>query len=213
MREEKIKNFVRNVLPEEGAVLGENDKVVLRAISDQDYDHYIEISKEGSFMEKMYSNEDFCQEVWGDFKDINAAYYSVFDKETDEFVGYCAIKNLKKEKWELAIELLKKYRNQGYGYQALKIMLDRLSALTGEKTFRSRVDPENYASQALMEKLGARPAGLSEMLLHGETLEAFQKENVDLIDQKLQKVAEKFNVNPIQLLGCWLEYNIDWENK
>lgn len=60
----------------------------------------------------------------------NAANYSIFSKKTGEFVGYCGIKNLTKEVPELAIELLKKCRKQGYGYQALSLLMDRFTGDT-----------------------------------------------------------------------------------
>ncbi|MFR3752950.1 MAG: hypothetical protein ACLTW9_12920 [Enterocloster sp.] len=43
-------------------------------------------------------------------------------------------------------------------------MFDKLYVLTGKKVFRSRVDSDNYPSQALMKKLGAMPNGVSEIL-------------------------------------------------
>ena len=70
-------------------------------------------------------------------------------------MGYCGIKNVNVENWELVIELLKKYRHWGYGYHALAAMLNALTELTGKTTYRSRFDSDNYASQNFMKKLGA----------------------------------------------------------
>ena len=84
---------------------------------------------------------------------------------TNEFVGYCGIKNLTQEIPELAIELLSKYRKNGYGFQALSLLMDQFSEITGEHVFRSRVEVDNYASQALHRKLGAVPNGMSEFLI------------------------------------------------
>ena len=125
-------------------------------------------------------------------------------------MGYCGIKNINVENWELVIELLKKYRHRGYGYHALVVMLNALTELIGKTTYRSRVDSDNYASQNLMKKLGAKPNGISEMFIHGEYLRKFQEENKDLIDDKLRKLAKEFHVAPIDLIGHVLEFRIDW---
>jgi hypothetical protein len=90
-------------------------------------------------------------------------------------------------------------------------MLDSLSNLTGEVVYRIRVDVDNYASQGLMKKIGARPNGISEMFIHGEELERFQEENKKLIDDKIKEIAEEFCVNPIDLLGRVLEYKLEWK--
>lgn len=116
------------------------------------------------------------------------------------------------ENWELVIELLKKYRHQGYGYHALVVMLNALMQRTGKTVYRSRVDSDNYASQNLMKKLGARPNGISEMFIHGEDLRKFQEENKDLIDDKLRKLAKEFHVALIDLIGHVLEFRIDWKS-
>ncbi len=62
---------------------------------------------------------------------------------------------------ELVIELLKKHRHQGYGYHALVAMLNALTELTGKIIYKSKVDSDNYVSQNLRKKLGAKPNGIS----------------------------------------------------
>lgn len=43
--------------------------------------------------------------------------------------------------------------------------MDQFFEITGEHVFRSRVEVDNYASQALHRKLGAVPNGMSEFLI------------------------------------------------
>lgn len=204
-------NFDKNILPQKGMILAEDEKVILKAVSDEDYSNYMEVSYECSVMKSAFKEEDFKNDLWESFLEDTAANYSVFDKATGEYVGYCGIKNLKTENWELAVELLGKYRHQGYGYHALAVMLNALTALTGRSTYRSRVDSDNYASQNLMKKLGAKPNGISEMFIHGEELQKFQEENSNLIDDKLMALADEFDVAPIDLIGHVLEFRIDWK--
>lgn len=204
-------NFDKNILPQKGMILAEDEKVILKAVSDEDYSDYMEVSYECSVMKSAFKEEDFKKDLWESFLEDTAANYSIFDKVNGEYVGYCGIKNLKAENWELAVELLGKYRHQGYGYHALVAMLNALTALTGRSIYRSRVDSDNYASQNLMKKLGAKPNGISEMFIHGEELQKFQEENSNLIDDKLMTLADEFDVVPIDLIGHVLEFRIDWK--
>ena len=75
--------------------------------------------------------------------------------------------------------------------------MDQFSEIKGEHVFRSRVEVDNYASQALHRKLGAVPNGMSE------------NENQHLIDDNIRKLAADFGVEPIEILGHALEYKIE----
>ena len=203
-------NFDKSTLLRRGQLLAENDMVILRTISDEDYEDYMKVSYECAIMKSAFKEDAFKKDLWESFLFDTAANFSIFDKVTGEYVGYCGIKNLSAENWELVIELLKKYRHRGYGYHALVVMLNALTELTGKTTYRSRVDSDNYVSQNLMKKLGAKPNGISEMFIYGEDLRKFQEENKDLIDDTLRKLAKEFHVAPIDLIGHVLEFRIDW---
>ena len=211
--EEKTENqnFDKSILPRRGGFLAENEKIVLRAVTNEDYENYMEVSYECAIMRSAFKEDVFKKDLWESFLSDTAANFSIFDKLTGEYVGYCGIKNINVENWELVIELLKKYRHREYGYHALVVMLNALVELTGKTTYRSRVDSDNYASQNLMRKIGAIPNGISEMFIHGEDLRKFQEENKDLIDDKLRKLAKEFHVAPIDLIGHVLEFRIEWK--
>ena len=89
------------------------------------------------------------------------------------------------------------------------LFLKSLAAFTGNRFFRVRVEIDNYASQSLMKKLGAYPNGVSEFLIRGKDLEKFRKENINMIDDKIRGVAEEFGMDPMDILGCVLEYRLD----
>jgi hypothetical protein len=93
------------------------------------------------------------------------------------------------------------------------LLLDSLVERTGEEVYRARIDANNYASQTITKKVGGSPDGISEMFMHGEELARFQEENRDLIDDKLKRVAEEFGVDPIDLIGHFLEYRIVWHRR
>lgn len=208
-KEDKYSN--RMSLPKDGVLLAENDAILLRAVSEDQKNDMLRVSYECSFLKHEFENETYRNYLWEAFIGENAANYCIYAKDTNDFVGYCGIKDLTREMPELAIELLSKYRKHGYGFQALSLLMDQFSKITGENVFRSRVEVENCASQSLHRKLGAIPNGLSEFLLHGENLIEYQNENQSLIDDNIRKLAVDFGVEPIEILGHVLEYKIEWK--
>jgi RimJ/RimL family protein N-acetyltransferase len=205
-------NFDISVLPEKSCILNKNDMIELRTVSEQDFENFMAVSYENSAMKSAFKDDAFKMAMWETHISEKTANYSIFDKTSGEYVGYCGIKNLTQDSWEIAVELLKKFQGKGYGYNALVLMFNALENLIGAWLYRSRVDSDNYASQGLMKKLGARPNGISEMFLHGDELIRFQEENKDLIDDRIIGVANEFGVAPIDLLGQVLEYRIEWGN-
>lgn len=77
--------------------------------------------------------------------------------------------------------------------------------------FRIKIEDDNYASQALFEKLGAVPYGIAEHMLHKEEdIHRCEEENLHEIDDKLINIAKKFDVEPRKLLSHVLEYSLKW---
>lgn len=128
------------------------------------------------------------------------------------YAGYCGVGNVTEHPPEISIELLPEWTNRGIGSTALRTMLDAFSERLQICDFRVRIDPANVASQRLFEKLGAKPNGLSEFLIHGkEWLRQMEEENLTKIDDQLITAARKFNVEPRQLLSHVLEYKLHWD--
>lgn len=208
-KESKYNNRMR--LPRNGALLAENNNILLKAVSEDQKDYLLSVSYECSFLKHEFENETYRKYLWEEFTRENVANYCIYTKDTNDFVGYCGIKNLTQEIPELEIELLSKYRKHGYGFQALSLLMDQFSKITGENVFRSRVEVDNYASQFLHRKLGAVPNGMSEFLLHGKEIIKYQKENQHLVDDNIRKLAADFGVEPVEILGHVLEYKIEWK--
>lgn len=161
----------------------------------------------------MFKFEDFRESLWDEhMNDENNLMCSIISNQTQEYVGYCGIKNTLAENWEIAIEILNKWKRQGIGYFSMQKFLDTVANRTGVVEFRIRIDSDNYASQALFEKLGAIPNGISEYMLHGEeNIKKFEEENLKYIDDKLVDVAKKIGVEPRKLLSHVLEYLLVWK--
>lgn len=193
-----------------GSIVAQNDVVVLTRISDTDYQDYEILETENPFNKCCFSFSEFMQEVWKDFLSERIFVCTVRKAINNEFCGYCQIKDITTEAPELGIELLKKVHNQGIGFHSLKLLMTKYVRLSEKKYFISRVEPQNYVSQRLMEKLGGKPDGICDFLIRGEAEKiAFENKYAHLIDDKLISVAEKFNVKPEKLLSHVLRYRIE----
>ena len=156
----------------------------------------------------MFNDDNFKDTLWEEHRSDDAIVCTITYE--GKYVGYCGIKDTTKDKWEINIELLKKYFNNGIGYRSISILLQAIKERIGVTIFRVRIELENEASQRLFEKLGAKPNGISELLLHGEQMYKFEEENLNLLDDRLIELAGKFGVESRKMLSCVLEYEIRW---
>lgn len=202
----------RSSLPKNGDLVAVGDKVRLCVIKEEEREKYLAVSYEYSFMKSAFKKEKFREELWGDLISDDAFVCSIYDKYTDEFVGYCSIKHLGIKDWEMAIELFPEVCHKGYGTEALPLLMNELHMLTGKRFFCARVEIDNHPSQGLMKKIGGKPDGVSEFLLHGDEIEKFQKEHMDEITDEIREVATEFCMEAEEILGYVLQYRFDIEN-
>ena len=190
-------------------IITENE-IILRKVQDSDKHIYIELQKENNIVKSMMKEEAYRNMLWNEHIEYKALMFSVI--VDNEYAGYCGIKNTTHEQWEIAIEILNKWKHKGIGYRAISVMLDEIKNRLNVSEFRVRIDAENYPSQRLFEKLGAEPNGISEFLLHEEAdIRRCEEENIHLLDERIQKLAKQFNVEPRKLLSHVLEYKLTWD--
>lgn len=190
-------------------IITENE-IILRKVQDSDKDIFIELQKENNIVKSMMKEEAYRNMLWNEHIEYKALMFSIV--VDNEYVGYCGIKNTTHEQWEIAIEILNKWKHKGIGYRAISIMLDAIKNRLNMSEFRVRIDAENYPSQRLFEKLGAEPNGISEFLLHEEAdIRRCEEENIHLLDERIQELAKQFNVEPRKLLSHVLEYKLTWD--
>jgi len=199
----------RSKFPQSGEILAENELVILKMVSKEEHNSYMDISYECSTAKSAFKDARFKDNLWDSFLSDYAVVTSIYDKKSGVYVGYCSIKDMRKADWEIAIEEKESYRNQGYGYNALKLLIGQIAKLTGQRFYGAQIDIDNTASQKLFKKLGAYPNGISEFLLHGDTLKQFQEENKQFIDENMKAIAEEFGMDPEDMLGHVLDYRID----
>lgn len=191
------------------SIFVETDRLILCMIQEADKEKYITLSYENSIMKSFFKDEQFIDDLWSTFMQDNSFVCSIFDKNTNEFIGYCSIKDMLKEVWEIAIEIKTDYHHMGYGTETLGAFLRKLSDSTHQHFFIARINYDNVVSQGLMRKIGAHPIRVHEFLLHGEELEKFREENKNSIDQNTQRLAAEFGVEPNDVLWGMLEYGIE----
>lgn len=186
-------------------------KIVLRPVDECDREKFIELQKENAIMPEMFKKEKFKDYLWQEHTNETALIGSIL--LGNEYVGYCGIKDVTHDRWEITIEILKKWQHKGIGFITISILLEAIKVRLGITEFRIRIAAENYTSQRLFEKLGAKPNGISEFLLHGEEIVKVEEENLHLIDDKMITLAEKFKVEPRKLLSHVLEYKLVWDKE
>lgn len=197
------------MFPESGELFAENEKVRLCVVKESEKEDYIALSYTYSCMKSAFQDEEFVEDLWNGFISARSFTCTVYDQETGAYIGYCAIKDLKKADWELAIELKPDWCHKGYGTEAVDLFVKKIANITGKRSFRARVATDNEASQALMKKIGARPNGVSQFLLRWEALEEFRQNNQDMINDRFRELAKEFGVEPEEMLGQVLEYRLD----
>lgn len=190
-------------------VIYEDESILLRRPETEDCASFLQVKRQYAFSEVMFQKESYQDDLWEENISNESLYYSIIEKKNNKYIGYCGVKNLKKKVWEIAIELDGEYCHQGYGFLALGKYLENLAELSGRREFSSMVEADNIASQKLMEKLGFQPYGLAEFLLHSEEAKKeAEEEYLHLLDERYEKLAEKFHVEPRKLLSHVLEYRI-----
>lgn len=201
----EIKNVFWNV----GDIIHASSEIELRKVCDSDREKFLEVRLAYSAMKAFMKEEDHQTILWNEHNEDTTLMFSVF--HNDDYAGYCGIHNVTHEVWEIAIELQPEKTNLGIGTLAITTMLNEIKQRLGQVNYRIRIEPTNYASQRLFEKLGAVPNGIFEFAIHDpKLLEECEEENLHLIDDDLIAVAKKFSVAPRKLLSHILEYTLKW---
>lgn len=92
----------------ENKILVENELISLHILSPTYREEYIAVRKENADFPKMYDDKKYLQYVWENATEAAALNCAIIRKANNVFLGYCCVKNMNKEIWELAIELFKR---------------------------------------------------------------------------------------------------------
>lgn len=124
--------------------------------------------------------------------------------------GECAVKDISTNIPEIEIELMREYQHQGIGYKAMIMMFNKISEKYGRQEFYAKIEPDNYASQFLFEKLRGVPAGLAkDFQISDERAEQFIESHRDRLDERMKNIANIFEVEADLLLTHLLVYKLN----
>lgn len=192
-----------------GSISCSNGTLLLRKPIDSDRGGFLRLQQEYSPLSSLLKDDRYCESVWNEHIDSTELMLSI--TKAGVYIGYCGIKDLSKKPLEIAIELLPEWTHHGIGRAALSAMLTAVQERLGIHDFRVRIDPANIASQGFFEKLGAKPNGISTLILRSDDeIRQCEEANLHLIDDSLIAVAEKFHTEPRKLLSHVLEYSLHW---
>ncbi len=193
-----------------------DDIVIISAISGTEYQEYQKVLYDNlsSIGQKFIKkNPEFVKGLFDNLLKQESFYCTIRKRETFQFCGYCGIKDIRVSKPELAIELIKPMQHKGIGTHAMKLLLQAYVPHDNFEYYRCVVATDNYPSQHLCEKIGGIPNGIVALILKDPKLqEIFEENNLDMIDDQLRLIADKFKVEPRKLLSHFLEYKICPEN-
>ena len=86
-KRDTIENWDRFVFPKSGEQLAEGNAVRLCVLKEEEKEQYLEVKYEYSPLKRAYKDEEFREEVWKDFISESAFVCSIFEKDSNEFVG------------------------------------------------------------------------------------------------------------------------------
>lgn len=193
-------------------ILCETNRIRLRKPTLADKEPHFNLRKQYALLPFVYQRENYIEEDWAEYIGDTSLFYTIENAASAAYIGYCGVKDVRKEIWEIAVEIVPTFQKQGYGYEAVTVYLREVAKLSGCTTFSSRVDADNIGSQKLMEKVGFTPYGLADFIFYDEEQkEQIEQENLPHIQERHIAIAEKFHTKPQKLFTHLLEYRITIE--
>lgn len=153
----------KGVTMEHGKIILETEHLVLAELTERDKENAISLyyqvhslasrfaELDDSFAATMY--EALWQEMTRD-----TLNWAICDR-SGTFLGRICMQHMNEPAPELGIELFEKYRNKGYGPEAITALVPWFKRAYGIQRMKIRIDPENEHSLHIFKKLGAVSTG------------------------------------------------------
>lgn len=182
----------------------------------QDKQNYFALQKSVALFpdKRMDYKEEYEDKAWKEqFENKNRICYVIETIPEVLYCGECAVKDISADIPEIEIELMQEYQHQGIGYKAIIMLLNKLVKEYGKQEFYVKIEPDNYASQLLFEKLRGMPVGLvKDFQISDERAEQFTETHRYLLDERMQNIAKKFGVEADLLLTHLLVYKLNYND-
>jgi len=188
-----------------------DDTLLLKPLTEEYYDLYIKTRAEYAYNSAFYLKPKNRSVALCELKQEQSLFMAVVRQADDAYMGYVGLKDTSTNLWEFCIELLPEYCNKGYGCNAVKLFLKKVSEITenDKQQFMALVEVDNIPSQKLMLKLGGRLIDIYDLIFHDEErAEKFNEEYLDEITDHMIELAEELMVEPRKLLSHVLDYRI-----
>lgn len=146
-------------------VFVQDDRYILKALSEADKDNYLKLYRENSIVAKASSKmsdvdyEAFADFVWEKMSEDDAIYVSVFRKKDDLYVGNITLQHLDSDAPEIGMDVLQEYHRQGIAFESIPLFAKRVMEIIPVEHFLVRIYSDNEPSRKLYEKLGATMIG------------------------------------------------------
>lgn len=143
----------------------QNDKYILRALTEDDKENYLKLYRENSIIAKVSSEmsdvdyDEFVEFVWEKIPEDDSIIVSVFLKDGNLYVGSITIQHPFSDIPEIGIDVLRRYQRQGIAYETIPMFAKRILELKNIEYFLVRIYSDNIASTELFVKLGALRIG------------------------------------------------------
>ncbi|MEO8963747.1 MAG: GNAT family N-acetyltransferase [Gammaproteobacteria bacterium] len=155
--------------------------------------------------------EEFIQLGAGYFEKYGLDFFSVYKKDTGEFIGQAGLFhvgfNVNQPDIELAYRLHKKYWNQGYATELAKALIQYGFNQLSLPKIIAAVRPENEGSRKVMEKAGMSYIGIVDF--RGKPWPCYEIYNNRLDPKKVKLVPASIDEYPIiQNMASYYAYDM-----
>ena len=200
-------------------IILETKRLVIKEPSASDFDNLLALRTDADVMQYIGNGSVQTREQVKEFLDnakpyldkYGLAFYSVFEKDTGNFVGQAGLFhlgfNVNQPEIELAYRLHKKFWHQGYATEIAKSLIEYgFSKLSLQKII-AIVHPENERSRKIMQKIGMTYYG---MIDYKETkLPCYEIFNNQIDVNEIKLIPASLKEYPIiQNMGRFYVYDI-----
>lgn len=201
------------------AVILETKRLILKTLEASDLDHLIALRTDPEVMQYIGTGaiqtenqvKEFIENAKPYLDKYGLGFYSVFEKETNHFIGQAGLFhldfNIHQSDIELAYRLHKKYWNKGYATELAKALIKYGFKKFSLSKIVAIVHPKNERSRRVMEKAGMSYHGMIDF--KGSMLPCYEIFNTNISLNEIKFIPATLNEYPIiQNIGRFYVYDM-----
>lgn len=148
-------------------IIAATKRLVLKETTKDDSEIYSELLMETlahPHMSNRKTTTNYKEIAERIIEEKNMCRASIFHKNSGDFIGLVCMENLNNHLPELGIELLEKFRNQGYGPEAVVAFVNWFNDKYGITEIKLCVEKTNLHCLHVLEKVNCKFIGMSSAL-------------------------------------------------